>query len=74
MARFAEREESRVPAPSEGRSGGCRRAPGAWALLSRHRTSEGDVAYWRCECGAMAITLDGVALHGAGKASGQESE
>jgi hypothetical protein len=74
MERFAEREESRVPAPSECRSSGCRRTPGAWVWLSRHRTSEGDVTYWRCRCGAMAITLDGIALHGAGKAPGQENE
>ena len=29
-------------------------------VLSRHRTSEGEVRYLRCECGVIELVVDGV--------------
>jgi hypothetical protein len=36
----------------------CGRIEGRWErVLSRHRTSEGEVVYTRCSCGSVAVRL-----------------
>lgn len=36
----------------------CGRTEGPWEhVISRHRTSEGEVVYTRCTCGSVAVRL-----------------
>lgn len=36
----------------------CGRTEGPWEnVISRHRTSEGEIVYTRCTCGSVAVRL-----------------